>query len=50
MSGIELALTAFALMLGAVFLRVPIAVAMGGAGFFGMWYVLGSSAAPMAQL
>jgi tripartite ATP-independent transporter DctM subunit len=50
MSGIALALVVFLLMLVAVFLRIPIAAAMGGAGFFGTWYVLGSPAAPMAQL
>ena len=50
MSGLELALAAFALMLGAIFLRVPIAVAMGLTGFLGSWYVLGRPAAPMSQL
>ena len=50
MSGVALALTAFALMLAAIFVRVPIAVAMGLTGFFGSWYVLGQPAAPMSQL
>lgn len=50
MSGIELAMTAFGLMLGAIFLRVPIALAMGLTGFFGGWYILGSPNAMMAQL
>ena len=50
MSGLELALTGFALMLLGIFLRVPIAIAMALTGFFGIWYVLGSPAAPLAQL
>jgi tripartite ATP-independent transporter DctM subunit len=50
MSGVSLALVAFALMLAAIFARVPIAVAMGLTGFFGSWYVLGTPAAPMSQL
>jgi len=50
MSGIELALVAFALMLVAIFLRVPIAVAMGGAGFFGTWVVLGHPNATLSQM
>jgi tripartite ATP-independent transporter DctM subunit len=50
MTGIALAVTVFGLMLVAVFLRIPIAVAMGGAGAFGTWVVLGSPAAPMAQM
>ncbi len=50
MTGLELALVAFGLMLLAIFLRVPIAVAMGMAGFFGTWYVLGRPAAPLAQM
>ncbi|PRY26675.1 tripartite ATP-independent transporter DctM subunit [Aliiruegeria haliotis] len=50
MTGLELALVALALMLVAVFLRVPIAIAMGLTGFFGTWYLLGTAAGPMAQL
>ncbi|SFR10959.1 TRAP transporter large permease [Poseidonocella sedimentorum] len=50
MTGLALALTALGLMLGAVFLRVPIAIAMGLTGFFGTWAVLGSANAPLAQL
>ncbi|WP_232829298.1 TRAP transporter large permease [Tropicimonas sp. IMCC34043] len=50
MSGPTLALTGFGLMLVAVFLRVPVAVALGLAGFFGTWQVTGTAAAPMAQL
>ncbi|MDJ0994127.1 MAG: TRAP transporter large permease [Dinoroseobacter sp.] len=50
MSGIELALVAFALMLGAIFLRVPIAVAMGATGFIGTWIVLGHPNATLSQL
>ncbi|SFA73817.1 TRAP transporter, DctM subunit [Poseidonocella pacifica] len=50
MSGLVLALIAFAAMIGAVFLRVPIALAMGLTGFFGTWHVLGSPNAPLAQM
>ena len=50
MSGLGLALVAFALMLAAIFVRVPIAVAMGLTGFLGSWYVLGQPAAPLSQL
>ena len=50
MSGIGLALTAFALMLAAIFARVPIAVAMGLTGFVGSWVVLGQPAMMMSQL
>lgn len=50
MTGLTLAFTAFALMLGGIFLRVPIALAMAMTGFFGTWYVLGTPAAPMASL
>jgi tripartite ATP-independent transporter DctM subunit len=41
MTGLELALLAFALMLVAIFLRVPIGVAMAVTGFVGSWIVLG---------
>ncbi|MDV7141835.1 TRAP transporter large permease [Tropicimonas sp. TH_r6] len=50
MTGLPLALTAFGLMLSGVFLRVPIALAMGLTGFFGTWYVIGTPAGPMAQM
>ncbi|RYH09714.1 TRAP transporter large permease [Tropicimonas sp. IMCC6043] len=50
MTGLPLALTAFGLMLAGVFLRVPIALAMGLTGFFGTWYVMGAPTGPMAQL
>ena len=50
MTGLALALSAFALMLVAIFLRVPVALAMGLTGFFGSWYVLGTVAAPLAQM
>lgn len=45
-----LALAGFAGMLCAVFLRVPVAVAMGGAGFLGTWSVLGRPDAVLNQL
>ena len=50
MTGLTLALAAFGLMLVAIFLRVPVALAMGLTGFFGSWYVLGTAAAPLAQM
>ena len=50
MTGLEIALIAFALMLLAIFLRLPIGLAMGLTGFFGTWYVLGRPTSPMAQL
>lgn len=50
MNGLELALSGFGLMLLGIFLRVPIAIAMGLTGFLGMWYVLGTPASPMAQM
>ena len=50
MTGIDLALVAFALMLLAIFLRVPIALAMGLTGALGGWYVLGTPNAFMAQM
>lgn len=50
MTGLTLALTGFGLMLGGIFLRVPIAIAMAMTGFFGTWYVLGAPMAPMASL
>ncbi len=50
MTGLEIALIAFGLMLLAIFLRLPIGLAMGLTGFFGVWYVLGTPNAPLAQL
>ena len=50
MSGIALALAALGVLLVAVFARVPIALAMGAVGVAGTWSILGSPAAPLAQL
>jgi len=50
MSGVELALSAFGLMLGAIFLRVPIGAAMFLTGFIGTWIVLGRPTAVMSQM
>jgi tripartite ATP-independent transporter DctM subunit len=50
LTGIELALAAFGIMLVGIFLRIPIALAMGMTGFFGTWYVLGAPNSPMAAL
>ncbi len=50
MSGLELALWAFPVLLGMIFLGIPVAAAMGLTGFFGVWIMLGSPNAPLAQL
>ncbi len=50
MSGLTLALAGFAAMLTAIFLRLPIAAAMGLTGFFGTWIVLGAPNAALSQL
>jgi len=50
MTGLEIAIIAFVLMLLAIFVRVPIAIAMGMAGFFGMWVFLGKTAPTLGLL
>ncbi len=50
MSGLELSIIAFVLMLSMIFLRVPIAAAMAITGFIGTWYTLGNPNAVLAQL
>lgn len=50
MSDLALALWSFPVMLGLIFLRVPVAAAMTVTGFCGIWIVLGSPNAPLAQL
>ncbi len=50
MSGLELALSGFGLMLGAIFLRVPIGAAMFLTGFIGTWIVLGRPTAVLSQM
>ena len=45
MSGIELAVLGFILMLGAIFLRMPIAIAMAVTGFLGSWIIRGNPTA-----
>ena len=50
MTGLELALIAFALMLVAIFLRIPIAIAMGFTGFFGTWVLLGRPTPILSQM
>ncbi len=50
MTGFELAIIGFILMLLAIFVRVPIAVAMGLTGFFGTWIILGSPNPMLAQM
>ncbi|MAX74952.1 TRAP transporter large permease [Alterinioella nitratireducens] len=50
MTGLELAIAAFALMLVAIFFRAPIGVAMGITGFVGTWYYLGNPNAPLSLM
>lgn len=50
MSGLEISLIGFAIMLTAIFLRLPIAVAMGLTGFIGSWVVLGNPNAILGQM
>ena len=50
MTGLELSIIAFAIMLVAIFLRIPIGVSMAVTGFMGTWIVLGSPNAVLAQL
>ena len=50
MSGLELALSGFGVMLIAIFLRVPIGAAMFATGFIGTWIVLGRPSATLSQM
>ncbi len=50
MTGFEISLLGFFFMLGAIFLRMPIAVAMAVTGFVGSWIVRGSPTAVLSQL
>ena len=50
LTGLELSLIAFALLLLAIFLRMPIAAAMAITGFVGTWVVLGNPNAVLNQL
>ena len=50
MTGFELALLGFFLMLGAIFLRMPIAIAMAVAGFVGSWIIRGNPTAVLSQM
>ncbi|TDT77675.1 tripartite ATP-independent transporter DctM subunit [Litoreibacter halocynthiae] len=50
MSGLELALSGFGLMLVGIFLRIPIGVAMFATGFLGTWVVLGRPSATLSQM
>lgn len=50
MTGTELALVAFGLLLLAIFLRVPIGAAMALTGFLGSWYLLGNPNMMLSQL
>lgn len=50
LSGLELSIFAFVVMLIMIFLRMPIAAAMAITGFAGTWYTLGSPNAVLSQL
>ena len=50
MSGFEVAALGFALMLGAIFLRMPIAIAMAVTGFIGSWIIRGNPTAVLSQM
>ena len=50
MSGFELAALGFVLMLGAIFLRMPIAIAMAVTGFIGSWIIRGNPTAVLSQM
>ncbi|WP_119166101.1 TRAP transporter large permease [Algihabitans albus] len=50
MSGIELGLLAFPILILLIFLRIPIGLAMLLIGFFGVWIITGSERPILAQL
>lgn len=50
MSGFELALLGFFVMLGAIFMRMPIAIAMAVTGFIGSWIIRGNPTAVLSQM
>ncbi|KMW58095.1 TRAP dicarboxylate transporter, DctM subunit, unknown substrate 3 [Candidatus Rhodobacter oscarellae] len=50
MTGFELALLGFFVMLGAIFLRMPIAIAMAVTGFVGSWIIRGNPTAVLSQM
>ncbi|MGF1631270.1 MAG: TRAP transporter large permease [Kiloniellaceae bacterium] len=50
MSNLELGIWSFPILLGMIFLRVPIGLAMLMVGFFGIWLVTGSWVPILAQL
>ena len=50
MTGFELALLGFFLMLGAIFLRIPIAISMALTGFIGSWIIRGNPIAVLSQM
>ena len=50
MTGFELALLGFFLMLGAIFLRIPIAISMAVTGFIGSWIIRGNPIAVLSQM
>ncbi len=50
MTGFELALLGFFLMLSAIFLRIPIAISMAVTGFTGSWIIRGNPTAVLSQM
>ncbi len=50
MSGLELSIAAFVVMLALIFLRMPIAAAMAITGFVGTWITVGNPNVVLAQL
>ncbi len=50
MSGVELGLLSFPVLIALIFLRVPIGLAMLMVGFFGIWLVTGSERPVLAQM
>lgn len=50
MNDCALALMSFPVLLGMIFIRIPIAIAMAIVGIAGSWIILGSPVAPLAQL
>ena len=50
MSGFEISLLGFFLMLSSIFLRMPIAIAMAVTGFLGSWIMRGNPTAVLSQM
>ncbi|MDA7426023.1 TRAP transporter large permease [Thalassococcus lentus] len=50
MSNLEIGIYSFPVLLGLIFMRVPIGLAMFSVGFGGLWVVMGKPNLPLAQL